>query len=85
MSTKEEVKIKLPDIKSTEIGLDKFSLENLELMRQKFPGEDDETLARFLIARNNDFEKFFNIIPYGILCYMKENYMPMALTRKDIL
>mmetsp|Transcript_9398 Transcript_9398/g.15466 ORF Transcript_9398/g.15466 Transcript_9398/m.15466 type:complete len:302 (-) Transcript_9398:643-1548(-) len=44
-------------IKSKDIDRSKFSDENLLSMRSKFPGLTDETLARFLLARNNDLEK----------------------------
>jgi hypothetical protein len=42
-----------PAIKSEDIDLSKFSLENLHEMRITFPGYKDEDYARFLIARNN--------------------------------
>ena len=44
-------------IKSKDIDLNKFSEENLILMRNAYPGVCDDILARYLIARNNDFEK----------------------------
>jgi hypothetical protein len=49
----------MTDIKivSTDIEADKYSVENLLAMRERFPGRDDEELARFLIARKNDLEK----------------------------
>lgn len=49
----------MSDIKivSTDIEDDKFSVENLMIMRERFPGRPDEDLARFLIARKNDVEK----------------------------
>lgn len=45
------------NITSTDIEKDKFSVENLLVMRERFPGHEDEELARFLIARKNDLEK----------------------------
>eukprot|EP00349_Pseudokeronopsis_sp_Brazil_P006057 CAMPEP_0202966760 /NCGR_PEP_ID=MMETSP1396-20130829/11317_1 /ASSEMBLY_ACC=CAM_ASM_000872 /TAXON_ID= /ORGANISM="Pseudokeronopsis sp., Strain Brazil" /LENGTH=260 /DNA_ID=CAMNT_0049690993 /DNA_START=17 /DNA_END=799 /DNA_ORIENTATION=+ len=44
-------------ITSTDIEEDKYSYENLLVMRQRFPGRQDEELARFLIARKNDVDK----------------------------
>lgn len=45
------------NIKSKDINLKKFSAENVIKMRESFPGVEDDTLARFLIARNNDLTK----------------------------
>jgi hypothetical protein len=47
----------LPQIKSEDIDLSKFSIENLFLMRETFPGYCDEDYARFLIARNNNLDQ----------------------------
>lgn len=44
-------------IKSKDIDLKKFSIENLIELRATYPGVDDETLARFLIARENNLQK----------------------------
>lgn len=35
----------------------KFTVANLIKLRERFPSEDDTTIARFLIARSNDLEK----------------------------
>lgn len=45
-----------PNIASLDIDVSKFSLENLQNMRERFPGRPDEELARFLIGKNNDLE-----------------------------
>lgn len=49
----------MSDIKitSTDIEADKYSVSNLLEMRNRFPGREDEELARFLIARKDDLEK----------------------------
>eukprot|EP01031_Cornospumella_fuschlensis_P043466 gene43466-53142_t len=44
-------------IVSRDIDRYKFTFGNLEIMRSMFPDQSDETLARYLIARNNDVEK----------------------------
>lgn len=44
-------------IVSTDIDTTKFTYDALVQMREKFPEENDETLARFLIARNGDVVK----------------------------
>ena len=44
-------------IKSKDIDIHKFSESNIIAMREKYPGYDDDTLARYLIARNNDLVK----------------------------
>jgi len=44
-------------IKSKDIDITKFSESHVVTMREKFPGLDDQVLARYLIARNNDLEK----------------------------
>jgi hypothetical protein len=44
-------------IKSKDIDITKFSESNVVTMRGQFPGLDDQVLARYLIARNNDLEK----------------------------
>lgn len=44
-------------IKSKDINRDLFSLENLNVLRTLFPSLSDDTLARYLIARNNDLAK----------------------------
>jgi hypothetical protein len=49
--------IRLPEITSIDIDPEKYSLENLQLMRDAFPGAPDEELARYLIGRKNDFEE----------------------------
>jgi hypothetical protein len=46
-----------PKITSTDIDLDAISPENMTEMRAAFPDRADEELARYLIARNNDFDK----------------------------
>jgi hypothetical protein len=52
-----EFTIAPPAITSVDIEPEKYSLENLQRMRDRFPGVPDETLARYLIARSDDFEK----------------------------
>jgi len=47
------------EIKSQEINTTKFTFDNLAYFRGLFPNLSDETLARFLIARNNDREKAY--------------------------
>lgn len=49
----------MSDIKiaSTDIEESKYSASNLLEMRKRFPGREDEELARFLIARKDDLEK----------------------------
>lgn len=44
-------------ITSTDINPDKYSISNLEAMRVAFPQCEDEELARYLIARNDDLDK----------------------------
>lgn len=44
-------------IKSADIDRNKFTEKNIIVMRTAFPGLDDDTLARYLIARNNDLDK----------------------------
>jgi hypothetical protein len=44
-------------IKSKDIDPAKFSLDNVVNLRGVFPNVDDETIGRFLIARNDDREK----------------------------
>jgi len=44
-------------IKSKDIDLNKFSESNVIVMREKYPGLNDDVLARYLIARNNDLTK----------------------------
>jgi len=51
-----EVSIRPPDITSLDIDPEKYSLENLQLMREAFPGAADEELARYLIARKNNLK-----------------------------
>ena len=50
-------KIQPPAITSVDIEPEKHSLENLQRMRDAFPGVLDEELARYLIARSNNYEK----------------------------
>eukprot|EP01032_Pedospumella_encystans_P022584 gene22584-25589_t len=42
------------DLKSTDLNRSKFTEENVVKLREQFPHLDDETLARYLIAQNND-------------------------------
>lgn len=49
--------IRAADITSIDIEPEKYTLENLQLMRDAFPGSPDEELARYLIARKNDLEE----------------------------
>eukprot|EP00598_Pedospumella_elongata_P010771 CAMPEP_0184991298 /NCGR_PEP_ID=MMETSP1098-20130426/36208_1 /TAXON_ID=89044 /ORGANISM="Spumella elongata, Strain CCAP 955/1" /LENGTH=690 /DNA_ID=CAMNT_0027516699 /DNA_START=87 /DNA_END=2160 /DNA_ORIENTATION=+ len=42
------------DLKSTDLNKSKFTEENVVKLRDQFPHLDDETLARYLIAQNND-------------------------------
>ena len=44
-------------IKSKDVDLNKFTEENLIRMRQQFAGVCDDILARYLIARNDNFEQ----------------------------
>lgn len=44
-------------IKSRDIDIHKFSESHVITMRDKFPGLNDDVLARYLIARNNDVVK----------------------------
>lgn len=44
-------------ISSTDIDCEKLSLASIETLRGRFPSENDETLARFLIARKGDVDK----------------------------
>jgi len=46
-----------PIIASTDIDQTKFGNEEYQIMKSQFPGETDETIVRFLIARNNDVTK----------------------------
>ena len=41
-------------LKSTDLNRSKFTEENVVKLREQFPHLDDETLARYLIAQNND-------------------------------
>lgn len=47
----------VPVITSTDIDQTKFGIEEFNQMKEQFPAESDETLARFLIARNNKKDK----------------------------
>ena len=42
------------DLKSTDLNRFKFTEENVVKLKVEFPHLDDETLARYLIAQNND-------------------------------
>lgn len=44
-------------IKSKDINQSKFTPDHFIKMKSLYPSIDDETIARFLIARNNDIEK----------------------------
>jgi len=44
------------DLKSTDLNRFKFTEENVVKLKGVFPHLDDETLARYLIAQNNDLE-----------------------------
>lgn len=44
------------DLKSTDLNRSKFTEENVVKLKDRFPRCDDETLARYLIAQNNDVE-----------------------------
>lgn len=43
-------------IKSQDVDQKAFSRDNLQRMKEAFPGVDNDTLVRYLIARKNDFE-----------------------------
>lgn len=45
------------DISSTDINRSKFTIENHNELKKAFPQLDDTTIARYLIARNNDLAK----------------------------
>lgn len=62
-----------PEIYSSDIDQSKFGVEQLTQMREQFSGESDETLARFLIARNNNKEKAAELL-VGHLFWKKENW-----------
>lgn len=46
-----------PVIRSTDIDHSKFGLDEYAIMKSQFPDETDETIVRFLIARNNNVAK----------------------------
>jgi hypothetical protein len=46
-----------PNIASEDIDLSKISMENFQILKERFPGLPDEMLCRYLIARNDDVEK----------------------------
>jgi len=45
------------NITSRDIPRDKLNLDALRALKQSFPQEDDNTLARFLLARNNNIDQ----------------------------
>lgn len=45
------------DIQSTDIDVSRIPLDAIYTMRSIFPHEEDETIARFLLARNGNIEK----------------------------
>ncbi len=45
------------EITSTDIDSSKFTIESFNQMKEQFPLESDETIARFLIARNGIVDK----------------------------
>ena len=45
------------DITSRDIDPTKVNMSSLAAMRAAFPTQDDSTLCRFLLARNNDVSK----------------------------
>ncbi len=49
-------------VTSVDIEPTKYTLENLQRMREAFPGVPDETLCRYLIARSNDYDKAYNFL-----------------------
>jgi hypothetical protein len=46
-----------PVLTSTDIDQTKFGNDEYQIMKSQFPEETDETIVRFLIARNNDVTK----------------------------
>lgn len=44
-------------LKSTDIDRSKFTVENHNALKSQFPELDDDTIARYLIARGNDLSK----------------------------
>lgn len=45
------------DIPSKDVNRSKFTIDNHNELKKSFPQLDDTTIARYLIARNNDLEK----------------------------
>jgi hypothetical protein len=45
------------EVRTDDLNTNKFSFDALVAMRKEFPDLDDETLSRFLIARNGDLSK----------------------------
>lgn len=78
-----------PVIKSEDIDLKKFSIENLYEMRASFPGYHDEDYARFLIARNDNLDAAKEMF-YNHLLWKESNPKPtkdscINLLRKKFL
>ena len=47
----------LPALSSTDIDVTKVTLESFQAMKEFFPEDSDETIVRYLIARNNNVQK----------------------------
>lgn len=62
-------------ILSKDVDPAKYSLKHLQRMRDIFPAIPDVTLARYLIARNNDVEKASALLKSGIA--WKSLYFPI--------
>lgn len=45
------------NITSRDVPMEKLNLDNLRALKQSFPEVSDTTLARFLLARNNDLQQ----------------------------
>lgn len=45
------------EVRSSDLNTNKYTFDALVAIREEFPDIDDETLARFLIARNGDLSK----------------------------
>ncbi|RYH28511.1 hypothetical protein EON65_11905 [archaeon] len=50
------------NITSRDIDVSKFTSENFAGLKSRFPDSDDETIARYLIARNNDLQKATDLL-----------------------
>jgi hypothetical protein len=60
------------DIKSRDIDRSMFSEENFRALKGQFPNCTDETIARYLIARNNDLDKATELLTKAELWRSKQ-------------